>query len=287
MKERGEGEMKTSRAHAIRSKWRKTQVLLRHQGIKPFIPETRKYNKVSLTSMLEKYKMVYVKPDSGTFGKGVMRAEQDESQRFAYQYGEKRWEFKNVEALYKSISKQVGDQSYLIQKGVHLLRHQKRYSDIRVMVQRNAKGTWEATGIIGRLGHPRKIVTNYHNGGKPMALEELLKSHLSPSKQAELIKKLNTLGITIATQLQKTYPNFRQIGVDIGLDRSFTPWILEVNTKPDPFIFNQLKDKSMYRKVLRYWRLANEKRKMTAPDKSINKDKDKSKVKVPKKAKNS
>lgn len=36
-----------------------------------------------------------------------------------------------------------------------------------------------------------------------MALEELLKSHLSQSKQAELIKKLNALGITIASQLQK------------------------------------------------------------------------------------
>ncbi len=285
MKERGEGEMKTSRAQAIRSKWRKTQLLLRHQGIRPIIPETRKYNKVSLTSMLEKYKMVYVKPDGGTFGKGVMKVEQDGSQPFAYQYGEKRWEFKNVEALYKSMSKQTGNQSYLIQKGIHLLRHQKRYFDIRVMVQRNAKGTWEATGIIGRLGHPRKIVTNYHSGGKPMALEELLKSHLSPSKQVELIKKLNSLGLTIAAQLQKTYPNFRQIGLDIGLDRSFTPWILEVNTKPDPYIFNQLKDKSMYRKVLRYWRLAKEKRKMTVQDKD--KDKVKEKVKVSKKAKSS
>lgn len=273
--------MKTSQAHAIRSKWRKTQVLLRYQDTKPFIPETRKYNKASLMSMLEKYKMVYVKPDLGTFGKGVMRAEQEGSQRFAYQYGEKRWEFKNVDALYKSMSKQVGDQSYLIQKGVHLLRHQKRYSDIRVMVQRNAKGPWEATGIIGRLGHPRKIVTNYHNGGKPMAMGELLKSHLSPSKQAELIKKLNTLGITIATQLQKTYPNFRQIGVDIGLDQSFTPWILEVNTKPDPYIFNQLKDKSMYRKVLSYWRLVNKKKKIKGQSKDIDK------VKVSKKVKSS
>jgi hypothetical protein len=267
LKERGEGEVNTSRAQAVRSKWRKTQLLLRHQGIRPFIPETRKYNKVSLMSMLEKYKMVYVKPDLGTFGKGVMRAEQDGSQRFAYQYKEKRWEFKNVEALYKSMSKQAGDQSYLIQKGVHLLRHQKRYFDIRVMVQRNAKGIWESTGIIGRLGHPRKIVTNYHSGGKPMALEELLKSHLPQSKQAELVRKLKELGISIAAQLQKTFPNFQQIGVDIGLDRSFTPWIIEVNTKPDPYIFNQLKDKSMYRKVLSYWRLANEKRKMKVQDK--------------------
>ncbi|MGO4276757.1 YheC/YheD family protein, partial [Paenibacillus sp. TAF58] len=32
------------------------------------------------------------------------------------------------------------------------------------------------------------------------------------------------------------------------------PWVLEVNTAPDPFIFNQLKDKKMFFKVLRYAR---------------------------------
>ncbi|MGW8957915.1 YheC/YheD family protein [Paenibacillus sp. NPDC055715] len=267
--------MKFSQAQTLCSKWHKTKLLLQHRGIKPFIPDTRKYNKANLKSMLEQYGMVYVKPERGTFGKGVMRVEQEEGQRFAYQYEEKRLEFKSLDGLFTSLSKKSGKQSYLIQKGIHLLRHQKRYSDIRVMVQRNAKGRWESTGIIGRLGHPRKIVTNYHSGGTPMALEQLLESHLTKSKQAELIKKLNELGITIATHLQKTYPNFRQIGVDIGLDRGFTPWIIEVNTKPDPYIFNQLKDKSMYRKVLSYWRLANEKKKITVPVK----DKDEIKIK--------
>ncbi|QYK67205.1 YheC/YheD family protein [Paenibacillus sp. S02] len=271
--------MNSSQAQALRSKWHKTQLLLQHGSIKPYVPETRKYNKANLKSMLEKYGMVYVKPERGTFGKGVMRVEQEAGQRFAYQYEETRQEFKHLDALYTSLSKHTGKKSYLIQKGIHLLRHQMRYFDIRVMVQRNEKGLWESTGIIGRLGHPRKIVTNYHSGGKPMALEQLLKSHLSQSKQAELVKKLNELGLTIAKQLQKTYPNFRQIGVDIGLDHHFIPWIIEVNTKPDPYIFNQLTDKSMYRKVLSYWRLANEKRKVSVPSKDTNKDKNKDKIK--------
>ncbi|MNC79431.1 hypothetical protein D3C75_1319120 [compost metagenome] len=59
--------------------------------------------------------------------------------------------------------------------------------------------------------------------------------------------------------MQKTYPRIRQIGVDVGLDRSLTPWVIEVNMKPDPYIFNQLKDKSMYRKVMKYRRYWMEK----------------------------
>lgn len=50
-----------------------------------------------------------------------------------------------------------------------------------------------------------------------------------------------------------------------------------MNTKPDPYIFNQLKDKSMYRKVISYWRLANEKKKVTVPSEDKNKAKSKDK----------
>lgn len=52
--------------------------------------------------------MVYVKPDRGTFGKGVMKVEQEAGQRFAYQYEEKRLEFKQLDALITSLSKHMG-----------------------------------------------------------------------------------------------------------------------------------------------------------------------------------
>ena len=53
---------------------------------------------------------------------------------------------------------------------------------------------------------------------------------------------------------RRVYPGFKEIGVDIGIDKELKPWVLEVNTAPDPFIFNQLKDKKMFFKVLRYAR---------------------------------
>ncbi|WP_339852039.1 YheC/YheD family protein [Paenibacillus sp. FSL W7-1088] len=40
---------------------------------------------------------------------------------------------------------------------------------------------------------------------------------------------------------------------DIGLDQSLRTWIIEVNAKPDHYIFNQLNDKTMYHKVIRYF----------------------------------
>jgi hypothetical protein len=44
------------------------------------------------------------------------------------------------------------------------------------------------------------------------------------------------------------------VGADIGLDNHLLPWIIELNTNPDPYIFRHLPDKRIARKVLSYAR---------------------------------
>lgn len=246
--------MKTRPVQTGKSKWYKTKLLLHNSSIKPFIPDTRKFTRSNLEQMIHSYGMIYVKPEQGTYGNGVIRAERGEHGGYLYQYEETVRHFGTFEAFSASLAKKTGRRSYLIQKGIHLLKHNGRRFDIRVMVQLSPKGVWEATGIIGRLGHPRKIVTNYHSGGKPTAIEKLLSTHLSNRQLTELNAELSRLGTRIAVQMQKTYPRHRNFGVDVGLDRTLKPWIIEVNMNPDPYIFNQLKDKSMYRRVMRYRR---------------------------------
>ncbi|WP_340016997.1 YheC/YheD family protein [Paenibacillus sp. FSL K6-1318] len=240
------------RSQPLRSKWLKTKILLNNSAIKPFIPDTQRYSQSNLKSMLGKYRMVYIKPEIGTFGMGVIKAEMDNHHHFAYQIHQKRLTFNSFESFHRSLTHLVKQKSYLIQRGIHLLQYHNRRFDIRVMVQLNPQQKWEATGVIGRLGHPKKIVTNYHSGAKPMSIHTLLKSHASDKRINELIQEMNRLGIDIARHMSKKYTRLKSIGVDIGLDRSLTPWIIEVNAKPDPYIFNQLKDKTMYRKVIRY-----------------------------------
>ncbi|AWB44547.1 ATP-binding protein [Paenibacillus sp. CAA11] len=245
----------------MRSKWRKTEILLSHRSIRRYIPETCKFSRENLSSMLNQYSMVYVKPEQGTYGRGVMRVQGERGKGYSYQYEETLKQFENIDSLYKSLSKRIQGRSYLIQRGIHLLKHKTRRFDIRVMVQLSPAGKWENTGVIGRLGHPRKIVTNYHSGGKPTAIETLLKGHVTGQQQTRLLKDMGELGVEIASHMQKKYSKLKHIGVDIGLDRTLTPWIIEVNMNPDPYIFNQLKDKSMYRKVMKYRRAALQKSK--------------------------
>lgn len=241
----------------VGSKWLKTKALLEDETVSGYVPKTKRMNERTLASMLKEYGMVYVKPVSGTYGMGVMRVEHDRiSNRYNYQQGERKREFHTFSGLYKSLLKHKMKRKYLVQQGIHLLKYRKRRFDIRVMVQKNPKGIWESTAVIGRLGHPQKIVTNYHDGGKPMPIPYLLSPHLSPQSLIQFEKILKEVGKQAAIALSRKYPGILMVGADIGVDKKFNPWIIELNTNPDPYIFRHLKQPSVYRKVLRYAKAA-------------------------------
>ncbi|MNI11172.1 Endospore coat-associated protein YheD [compost metagenome] len=243
----------------ITSKWKKTKAIAVNSSIREHIPITKRMTKESLKSMLEEYNMVYIKPDKGTFGNGVMRVERKghtdhEGAGYQYQAGEKLKKFKGFEAMYKSICKHKRKRKYLVQKGINLLKYKGNRFDLRVMVQQSPKRKWETTGVIGRVAHPKKIVTNFHSGGTLKPVGVLLNNYLSNNRKVPYIGKLKSLGLDVAKTMHAHYRGVKEIGLDVALDKELKPWILEVNTRPDPFIFRRLKNKRIFAKIVRYAR---------------------------------
>ncbi len=197
--------------------------------------------------------MVYVKPISGTHGKGVIRVEYlPEKSSCRYQINNTIKSCSTFNDLHQALLAYTHKKKYIVQKGIYLLKHHKRRFDIRVMVQKNLRNKWETTGIIGRLSHPERIVTNYHNGGTMISFEKLLSEHLSPATIAGYKSDLRRLGAEIGRQLSTAYPRLKELGIDVAIDKKLHPWVLEVNTKPHPYVFRMLKDKSVYQKIRRY-----------------------------------
>ncbi|MCL6456811.1 MAG: YheC/YheD family protein [Gorillibacterium sp.] len=245
-------------ARHVGSKWRKTEALLKHSEIRQLIAPTDWMTEESLRHMLDTYGMVYVKPVVGMHGRGVMKVERlfgqglGVDQPYRYQVGVIRRSFASFGQLFADLLKETGGKPYLVQRGINLLRYRNRPFDLRVMAQLTPNKKWETTGIIGRVAHKGKIVTNYHSGGSLHAVDEVLTPYAQGKEKAAFIKRLKEIGELVGNQMYKHFPAVTEIGLDIGISSDLQPWIIEVNTSPDFYVFCKLADKSVFRKVRRY-----------------------------------
>lgn len=244
----------------IASKWEKTIILNQREQLRPYIPETKKYTFEHLKEMVDKYGLVYVKPDRGTYGNGVMSIEpwkdslesEDAQQQYKLRFGIQSELYPTLEELHAALSQKIGKSFYLIQRGIRLLTYRRRKFDIRALVQKAPNKNWETTGFIGRVAAQEKIITNYHGGGSVMLIEELLGPYLDSRQFANLYREMKQVGILTAVQLSRKFPRLKEIGLDIAIDEDFRIWILEVNTLPALFPFKRMQNKEIYKKIRKY-----------------------------------
>lgn len=271
------------RIQRVSSKWAKTKVILQNRQLSIFIPETRKYRLEDLKELLEMYGTVYVKPDRGTYGSGVMRVERRKVQlspseqqpdyshkhteagedgdaeapaapkvMYILRYAKDAEVFNTPEELHAALLPRINGRVYLIQQGIDLLQHQDRPFDLRVLTQKNPQGSWETTGMLGRVAAPQKVITNYHSGGSIFSVEELFREHMAPDEKTSTIQQLKSLGVRIGAQLETAYPGLKELGLDVAMDQHHDLWLLEVNTLPSIIVFKKFPNKAIYRRIQRY-----------------------------------
>jgi hypothetical protein len=247
---KGESRMRDNRK-IVWSKWGKAELLLRDRKLAMHVPITRKLTYNHLQEMVELYGMVYVKPDKGSSGVGVMRVEKH---GYAYQYqsGVQKLKFSTLRGMFQSMMKLTDNKPYIVQRGIHVLKYEGRPFDFRVMIQKNPARRWEPTGVVGRLAHPHKAVTNGSQGGTIYPTGKLITPIAGKVKHARLLQRMNHLALLTAAQFSRTYPAMNELGIDFAVDHSLKPWILEVNTYPDPCPFTKLDDKAAIKKIVAY-----------------------------------
>jgi hypothetical protein len=245
----------------------KAAYLNEHEQLRHYVPQTERATPSGVKRMLEQYRMVYVKPNLGNGGNGVIKAEtvdQKEGSSYRYKLGTRVYEFATFDAFYQSLSRSFGKKNYLVQQGIPMLTSDGRPFDIRVMVQKNNQGIWEHTGSIGRIAHPKRIVTNCHFGGGAKTVKALLNSYMGSKKSAIYDRKLGELGRNVANYMEKGYPRVKELGLDVGIDNRHKLWIFEVNTKPDPLLFKRLHNPVVFKRIRQLSRLHGKYRNATS-----------------------
>jgi glutathione synthase/RimK-type ligase-like ATP-grasp enzyme len=235
----------------LSSKLIKTRVILKNPQLSAYVPQTMELTTNRLFDMLKLYQMVYIKPVCGSRGIGVIKIEKGKN-GFHFQEDTVKHSFRTFQQMYRSIQLRIGNKPYLVQRGIGMLKYSNRPFDFRVMVQKNQAGKWDCTGIVARLAHPKRVVTNGSQGGTIYAADELLTKVTNTIDAAKLIKRMTKMGLMTANQFSHSYPAMNEIGLDIAIDRQRKLWILEVNTRPDPCPFTKLSDHAMIDSIISY-----------------------------------
>jgi hypothetical protein len=213
------------------------QALRHHIGSTRYLPESHAcQGSAQLRSMCAKYGVVFLKPITGSLGKGILRISRTRS---GYQIssssvvGVTNREFSNLNALVTAISGKMRTGKFQVQQGLNLIEVGGRPVDFRALVQKNISNRWKVTSIVARTAGNNRFVSNVAQGGTVGAVGQTVsKSNISKNKTG-VSTRLRQAALTIASGIDTHIPyHFGELGIDLALDQDGRVWLLEVNSKP-------------------------------------------------------
>lgn len=230
-------------------KWAVWKALQDNPKINPHLPKTALLrNAKEVICMLKDYGSVYLKPVSGSFGRGIVKIELTNKGYL--------WKHKNTKKklsqkkLIKILCYQKRRRAYLFQQSVSLKVHNK-HVDFRVIMQKNNTQTWNCTGIIARYGMKGKHYTNDVSALK-MGVDGL-KNALNLNDQQIKLKTQEILSLCtlVCENLDELHGPYADLGLDVAIDTNYKVWLLEINFRHMHNIAALVgQQSSMYSKVI-------------------------------------
>lgn len=237
------------------NKWDLFEWLRRSKSTKPYIPSTRRLMSVSgLDKMMRRHVYLYLKPESGKAGKGIMTVRVHGEKTLPYRLKiqeEKRsstYNCASMQKLWARIQKQSGGDAYIAQQGIQLASFHDRRFDLRALVQKNRRGIWEVTGIGARIAGASSITTHVPRGGRIDDPEKLLTYSFNAERAHMLLQKTKTMALLIARQIERASgQRLGEMSMDLGIDSNGNLWFFEANSKPMKFDEPHIRQKSLER----------------------------------------
>jgi hypothetical protein len=238
---------------AFFNKWNLFEWLRKSKITKKHIPSTRKLTeKVDFEKLLERHRLLYLKPEKGKAGKGIMRLKRHLTKNFPYRLSiqEKKksqtFRYNNISRLCNRIKNYAGDEEYIVQQGIVLANYQNRPFDLRVLVQKNRKGLWAISGVGARVAGNLSITTHVPRGGTIDEPQKLLSSTFGSHSAEKIMRSTKKTALSIAKQVEKgSGQTLGEMSMDLGVDTSGHLWFFEANAKPMKFDEPEIRQKSL------------------------------------------
>jgi hypothetical protein len=240
---------------AFFNKWTLFEWLKRSKKTKQYIPATRRLrSREDLEKLLQLHPVLYLKPEKGKAGMGIMRISRLSSKTFPYQVtmqmrkGSVSYKCDSLDKLWKRVDRAAGSEEYIMQQGIELAHIDQRPFDLRILVQKNHKGKWSLTGIGARLAGSLSITTHVPRGGSIQDPEQMLSTVFGPDAAKKILQRAKTAALLIAKQIERKSSHLLgEMSMDLGVDLSGKIWFFEANSKPMKFDEPHIRKKSLER----------------------------------------
>lgn len=233
----------------VKSKLKKTQLLMKDPFISRYIPKTFEYNHLNLKTMINKYPCVYIKPDTGSKGIGVIRLKALDGHKYELSYGKVRLVLSYQEVLNKLAAKLEDNKKYVIQQGIDMATFDRCPFDIRVVLQR-IKDRWQLSLMSAKVAITEDaVVTNIARGNREFPVETVLKRNDQRLDPLYTLRHLIDISHQIAHILGSKYA-MSILGLDMAVDKKGNIWFIEANTRPQCSTLGRVNDDLSYQKYL-------------------------------------
>ena len=237
------------------NKWKLFSWLKSSNQTEGFVPETKRLNsRKGLILMLIRYPDLYLKPESGKAGKGIMKLSCNPDDPKPYKLiiplTDRNIVYKTskLPLLWKRVYKETRGTPYIVQQGITLNKFEGKSFDLRALIQKTGRGNWSVTGIGARLAGKRRITTHVPQGGSVEDPQQMLLPAFGEERVAEILAQARADVITLARQIERASGHLLgEMSMDLGVDDQGKIWFFEANAKPMKFDEPQIRQKSLQR----------------------------------------
>ncbi len=217
-----------------------------------YLPETKMLKSAKdLEEMLQKHQKVFLKPVASCFGYGiivVMRKE--DGDHFCFRQEPEDRIIKERDEMDVQVKAITAEREYIVQQGINDITYEGRKLDFRLIMQKNQSQQWACTGIValpGLVGGMDSHMKIYGQHSEGMTFEDTMeKTSYLPSGEIERTKSEMIEISKKACELMDHHGLYGDLGVDVILDQSYRPWLIEVNVRHTHEVPLYAGDRQMY-----------------------------------------
>jgi len=209
--------------------------VLKSTVLSAYLPPTQAVSSTNivLNELISK-KRIILKPINGSQGNGIYYLKKNNKSFHVKTEKNKNIIsriFPNETKLNKWLQPLINKRPYLMQPYLELSNDDLKPFDIRILLQKGIEGKWGEMGRGVRVGSTGGILSNLSAGGSIVPYLDWAASFL-PAKKEYIHQELEYILSNLPPILENAFLPLFEIGIDIGIAKDESIWILDINSKP-------------------------------------------------------